>query len=234
MVVRTECPKSHGQIARDLSTFGEAIGIISPATGQHNTAPSHVDPHTTDDPRGSKRRREIVPPLNHESPSTENGRKKCAFSAGAQSADGVWSDDIKPPSVEETWSAAIVRRGTNISCPSVYGAHHSLWIFTGLGEILGTYTLVLPADITPLPRIEPRGLPSLCSPRRPFVANAPVMSNSATTLWSDNPNAPKIPCVLYLGEKAYFAGFLIGAIFYGTQTYTSVYPSSSRPFDLSL
>ena len=46
-----------------------------------------------------------------------------------------------------------------------------------------------------------------------------VMSNSTTTPWSDNPNAPKIPYALYLGEKAYFAGFLIGAIFYGTQTY---------------
>ena len=48
------------------------------------------------------------------------------------------------------------------------------------------------------------------------------MSNPATMPWSDNPNAPNIPRILYLGEKAYFAGFLLGAIFYGTQTYTSV------------
>lgn len=33
--------------------------------------------------------------------------------------------------------------------------------------------------------------------------------------WSDNPNAPKIPYWLYVGEKAYFAGSLIGAILYG-------------------
>ena len=45
------------------------------------------------------------------------------------------------------------------------------------------------------------------------------MSNAAKTPWSDNPNAPMIPYALYLGEKAYFAGFLLGAIFYGAQTY---------------
>jgi hypothetical protein len=34
--------------------------------------------------------------------------------------------------------------------------------------------------------------------------------------WSDNPNAPKIPYDLYFGEKARFAGLLVGSILYGT------------------
>lgn len=33
--------------------------------------------------------------------------------------------------------------------------------------------------------------------------------------WSDNPYAPRVPYWEYLGEKTNFAGFLIGAIFYG-------------------
>ena len=36
------------------------------------------------------------------------------------------------------------------------------------------------------------------------------------TPWSTNPYAPQIPYWLYFAEKANFAGFLIGAIFYGT------------------
>jgi len=35
--------------------------------------------------------------------------------------------------------------------------------------------------------------------------------------WSNNPNAPQIPYELYFGEKANFAGILIGAILYGTR-----------------
>lgn len=41
------------------------------------------------------------------------------------------------------------------------------------------------------------------------------MSNSAEKPWSDNPNAPQIPHILYFAEKASFAGALIGIIFYG-------------------
>jgi hypothetical protein len=44
------------------------------------------------------------------------------------------------------------------------------------------------------------------------------------TPWSSNPYAPQIPYWLYFAEKANFAGFLIGAIFYGTST-----PSPIRP-----
>ena len=53
------------------------------------------------------------------------------------------------------------------------------------------------------------------------------MSDSLIIPWSDNPNAPKIPYVLYYVEKVYFAGFVIGAIFYGTVTCTSVRAPSS-------
>ena len=42
------------------------------------------------------------------------------------------------------------------------------------------------------------------------------MSNSGFKPWSDNPNAPKIPYSMYLEEKAYFAGTLIGSMLYGT------------------
>lgn len=41
------------------------------------------------------------------------------------------------------------------------------------------------------------------------------MSDSSIIPWSDNPNAPKIPYWLYYVEKVYFAGFVIGAVFYG-------------------
>ena len=47
------------------------------------------------------------------------------------------------------------------------------------------------------------------------------MSDSSIIPWSDNPNAPKIPYWLYYVEKVYFAGFVIGAVFYGTVTCTS-------------
>ena len=42
------------------------------------------------------------------------------------------------------------------------------------------------------------------------------MSSSQQKPWSDNPNAPKIPYVLYSEEKASFAGTSIGSILYGT------------------
>ena len=35
--------------------------------------------------------------------------------------------------------------------------------------------------------------------------------------WSDNPNAPMISHHVYLAEKEYLAGFLIGSILYGTR-----------------
>lgn len=44
------------------------------------------------------------------------------------------------------------------------------------------------------------------------------MSDPWGESWSDNPNAPRIPYLLYVDEKSYFAGFLVGAILYGTQT----------------
>ena len=41
------------------------------------------------------------------------------------------------------------------------------------------------------------------------------MSDSQEKPWSNNPNAPKIPCSLYQYEKANFAGILICSILYG-------------------
>ena len=45
--------------------------------------------------------------------------------------------------------------------------------------------------------------------------------------WSDNPNAPMISYHVYVAEKGYFAGFLIGSILYGTREdpYLPAYPS---------
>lgn len=51
--------------------------------------------------------------------------------------------------------------------------------------------------------------------------------------WSNDPNAPQIPYELYVIEKAYFAGCLLGAMFYGTHNYAAVYPCSSGLFNLS-
>jgi len=45
--------------------------------------------------------------------------------------------------------------------------------------------------------------------------------------WSDNPNAPQIPYDLYFGEKANFAGILVGAILYGTR-------KTSKPMHVSV
>ena len=52
------------------------------------------------------------------------------------------------------------------------------------------------------------------------------MDDSSQQPWSNNPNAPQIAYPLYIAEKANFAGFLIGTIFYGTPTYTTVDPFS--------
>ena len=42
------------------------------------------------------------------------------------------------------------------------------------------------------------------------------MSGSQEQPWSGNPNAPKISHDVYLREKAWFTGILVGAILYGT------------------
>ena len=57
------------------------------------------------------------------------------------------------------------------------------------------------------------------------------MSGPSETLWSNNPNAPQIPTLLYVAEKENFAGLAIGLISYGTQIYVSAYPCSSSLFD---
>ena len=41
------------------------------------------------------------------------------------------------------------------------------------------------------------------------------MADSLEKPWSDNPNAPKIPYLLYSFEKSYFAGLFIASILYG-------------------
>ena len=57
------------------------------------------------------------------------------------------------------------------------------------------------------------------------------MSVSTEKPWSGDPNAPQIPFSLYIEEKEDFAGFLMGAISYGTLThppapvFTLIYPS---------
>ena len=58
------------------------------------------------------------------------------------------------------------------------------------------------------------------------------MSNSSSTPWSNNPNAPQIPESLYFAEKTNFAGILIAGILYGTPTFAFVESTSSRPFPL--
>ena len=46
------------------------------------------------------------------------------------------------------------------------------------------------------------------------------MADSLEKTWSDGSYAPQIPHSLYFEEKAYFAGVLVGAIFYGMLTRT--------------
>ena len=53
-----------------------------------------------------------------------------------------------------------------------------------------------------------------------LVALVRAMSDHWGPPWSGNPYAPQIPYWLYLAEKTNFAGFLIGAIFYGTHQLT--------------
>lgn len=43
------------------------------------------------------------------------------------------------------------------------------------------------------------------------------MSDSSELPWSNNPYAPKIPYHIYFGEKAVFAGILIGSMLYGAR-----------------
>ena len=44
------------------------------------------------------------------------------------------------------------------------------------------------------------------------------MAHSSQTPWSNDPNAPQLPTWLHLIEKAFLAGFFIGAISYGALT----------------
>jgi hypothetical protein len=65
------------------------------------------------------------------------------------------------------------------------------------------------------------------------AAHFSTMSDSSEKPWSDNPNAPQIPYLLYFAEKANFAGILIGAILYGMSTHVHIfYPSLPPLFDL--
>lgn len=78
--------------------------------------------------------------------------------------------------------------------------------------------------------IEPQSLfTSRSSPSARRTCRA--MSDSSEKSWSDSPNAPQVPYSLYLTEKEAFAGQLLGAMFYGAQTYASVYMCSPCPFN---
>lgn len=154
---------------------------------------------------------------------------------------------MKPPSVEETWSAAVDSQGIHPLGFLFASAHHPSWIFNRTRDLSYLYLPLSPADLSSLPPTETLRSPpagSIYPPTRPrkdpslLLRHALVMADSAMRPWSNNPYAPQIPYVLYLGEKAYFAGFLMGAIFYGTLTYVSAYPplprsSLPRPFDSS-
>ena len=57
------------------------------------------------------------------------------------------------------------------------------------------------------------------------------MSDSQELPWSDGPNAPNIPYVLYLEEKSIFAGVLISSILYGMpKTLSPTRPSVREHF----
>ena len=49
------------------------------------------------------------------------------------------------------------------------------------------------------------------------------MSDSQEQWWPDNPNAPKITHILYLQEKATYAGSIIGSILYGMRGFLAAY-----------
>ena len=57
------------------------------------------------------------------------------------------------------------------------------------------------------------------------------MSVAGEDQWSNGPNAPQIPYLLYFAEKSYFAGSSLGAIFYGTLMYAPAYPCLLCAFD---
>ena len=79
-------------------------------------------------------------------------------------------------------------------------------------ELLNPQTLLSPSNPEVfLPTFDPTLRRNL-----PWLARLRTMSDPQDKPWSDNPNAPKIPYDLYFGEKATFAGILIGSMFYGT------------------
>ena len=49
------------------------------------------------------------------------------------------------------------------------------------------------------------------------------MSDFLENSWFNHPNAPKITPWIYFAEKANFAGFIIGAVLYGTPNYSWAY-----------
>lgn len=51
------------------------------------------------------------------------------------------------------------------------------------------------------------------------------MSGPSERSWSDDPNAPQLPYLLYTPEKDYFTGATIGAVVYGAQGYAPAYLS---------
>ena len=54
-----------------------------------------------------------------------------------------------------------------------------------------------------------------------------VSSHPQQMSWTDNPNAPRVPYYLYIGEEAYFAGIIIASILYGThETAPHIHPSN--------
>ena len=60
----------------------------------------------------------------------------------------------------------------------------------------------------------------------PPAATLRAMSDDAQVPWSNDPNAPPIPYLLYQAEKYNFAGILLTAAFYGELTHAFVYPDS--------
>ena len=60
------------------------------------------------------------------------------------------------------------------------------------------------------------------------------MADPSEAPWSNDPNAPQIPSLLYLIEKEYFAGILIGAISYGTLTHPSILTVRGRHIPLGI
>ena len=133
-------------------------------------------------------------------------------------------DITAPVNAQRKRDTAVAGRGTTILAP--FAAHISGVQY----NLQNPFTSSHPASIYTSPSSCPSSKSVL-----PVGCTRLTMSDTWGPPWSNNPYAPQIPSWLYIAEKTSFAGFLIGAIFYGApirlssiRTLSLIYRSRDR------